>query len=342
MHRMRIGIIGLLVMAVAISTLAGCGRRGLIQVNDEKIAKEDFYAKLEAVPVQTPTGAKLAGQYVIEQMIQTQLIEQFAEEQKIAPTQEDVDKRFQRIKKDAGGDLARSLAAKGKSVESYKEQLKTQLAQFNIITQGVKVEDAEVKEVYDQALKADPSPLKRPEQIKASLIQTAEKEKIDKAYKMLKEGKEFGAVALTLSEHPTSKNEGQLPDWVGRNPKAEGVEKLFTEKLFSLGVNKYSEPFQAEGSWYILKAGQKRPPKTQTYDEVKDDIREQLALRKGLSDAKYRDKLQEFIKDSKIVVNAKRYEKIPENIKKEVQDAIERQAEQLKNKEVGSGGEVGE
>ena len=78
MRRMRFGLVAMLAAVVLMSALAGCGRRGLVNVNDEKIAKDEFYARLQQVPVQTVKGGKQvtisAGQYVIEQMITERLL----------------------------------------------------------------------------------------------------------------------------------------------------------------------------------------------------------------------------------------------------------------------------
>ena len=163
MQRMRISVVALLALAVVLSTLVGCGRRGLINVNGEKIAKEEFYARLERVPVQTARGKKMAGQYVIEQMIAERLMQQLAEEKGVEPTEEQITKKIDLVKKQSGGDIRKILAQRGITMEDMKRQLTVEQSMVNVITKGVKVPEADIKKAYEDALQVENSIFKRPE-----------------------------------------------------------------------------------------------------------------------------------------------------------------------------------
>jgi hypothetical protein len=108
MSRMRLSVVALVALAIAATMLAGCGRRGLIRVNGEKIRKDEFYSRLERVPVQTQQGPQMAGRYLIQQMIAEKLVQQLAKDKKVEPTEAQINKKIDFFKKQTGGDIARS------------------------------------------------------------------------------------------------------------------------------------------------------------------------------------------------------------------------------------------
>jgi parvulin-like peptidyl-prolyl isomerase len=318
MFKCRVSSIALLVLAVLAVTLAGCGRKGLIRVNGEKISKDAFYARLEMLPVNTQGGAQPAGRVLVQQMISEELTKQFAKKKGVAPTEADINKKVQAIKKNLGGDFKAFLLSKGLSEQAWKEQLTIDQARQNVFTQGIKVPEADIKKGYNQLIASDPSPIKRPEQIRMSVIMTKEQSKIDKVYSMLKQNQEFSTVAMKLSDDPMAKQSGgQIGTWLAKNDQR--VPKAVLSAAFALGQGEYSKPFQASGGWIVVKLDQKRPVKVQTYDEVKDMIREQLALDQGLkkNGEKVSREIQEFVKSADITVNAERFKDIGETIKKQ-------------------------
>lgn len=306
----------LLVLVAAVATLAGCGRRGLIRVNGEKIPKEDFYVRLERVPVQTPQGAKPAGRYVIEQMINEKLVEQLAADKKVAPTETQINGKIEFMKKQSGGDFRRALAMRGMTLEDLKRQVALQQSIVNLVTRNVKVADAEVRAAYDKALKEENSPFKRPEQVFISAIAAKTKDKIDKAYQMLKGGQEFTAVAMRMSEMPNAKESMGRLDWVARSDKRVPPEAI--KAIFALNLGSYTAPLKFGNEFVILRADQRRPEKTTKFEEVKDVLKEQLAMAKAEKNNPFQKDMLAFAKKSDIQVNAERYKDIPETLKKQI------------------------
>ena len=82
-------------------------------VNGEKVSKDEFYPRLERIPVQTQQGTKLAGQYVVEQMIGEKLIEQLAKKENVAPTDAQIEAKIKVIRKESNGDIAQLLNSQG-------------------------------------------------------------------------------------------------------------------------------------------------------------------------------------------------------------------------------------
>lgn len=306
----------LLVLVVAVATLTGCGRRGLIRVNGEKIAKDEFYLRLERVPVQAPDGAKPAGRYVIEQMISEKLVEQLAKDKGVEPTEKQVNGKIEFMKKQSGGDFKRALAMRGMTLEDLKKQIALQQSIVNLVTRNVKVSEAEAKAAYQKALNAKNSPFKRSEQVFISAIATKTKDKIDKAYAMLKGGQEFTTVAMRMSEMKGAKESGGRLDWISRaDPR---LPPSAIQAVFALSPGNYTKPLSIGKEYAVLKADQRRPEKITKFDEVDEVIKEQLAMEKAQKNNTFQKDMLAFAKKSDIVVNAERYRDIPETLKKQI------------------------
>ncbi len=318
MRRMRVVVI--LILAVVVTTLAGCGKKALIRVNGEKITKDEFYSRLERVPVQTPQGPQMAGRFIVQQLIAEKLVEQLAREQKVEPTEEQINKKITFIKKQSGGDLRKVLAARGMTLENLKHQIAVEQAFVNIVSKGVNIPESKVRKVYEDGLKQPNSPWVRPEQVRISAIICSNKDKAEKAYKLLKAGTEFGTVALQYSEDELTKQTQGVVGWVART---SNVPQIVKDLAFGLKPGEFSKPTLIEGKWVIIKADQRRPKKITPYEDVKDVIREQLALQEGTKKNDFRTAIRNFTKKADIQVTSSTYKDIPDMIKKEATKAIE-------------------
>jgi foldase protein PrsA len=320
MRKMRFSLVAILLTAVFMLLLAGCGRKGLVSVNGEKIAKEEFYARLERVPVQTVKGGKQvtvpAGQYVIEQMITEQLLTQLAKKENVAATDAQVENKLKYLKASTGGNFLVQLRQQGISQQEWKRQMQLQQSVVNLIGKGSKVTDADVRKAYGAELAKANSQFRKPEAVFISIIMTKGQDKIDKAYKLLQDGQDFGTVALQLSEDQASASSQGRLNWMTMNMNV--VPLPIRQAAFAIGVGKYTKPFlvkdQKQAAWIIVRADNKRHATTDSYDQVKDLIKEQLAVK--TANRKPFDKmLKDFIGESNIQVNAERYKNIPEMMK---------------------------
>ena len=263
-------------------------------------------------------------------MINEQIINQLAEKEGVAPTEEQINQRI-------ALETKLSDLRGNRSAPLDRRVVGQRLSEFNVRTKDTlrSVSDADVKKAYDTAIKVPNSIFTRPEQIMTSVIVAKDKAKIDKAYQSLRQGTEFGIVAMQMSELPNAKqSRGQL-NWVSSNER--GFPKTVTDKVFATQVGRYCVPFQvplamsagakAVPMWAIIRADQKRPPKVLKLDEVKDYIREQIALSKS-NQRDFMEKMLTYQKNANIVVNAERFKDIPELLKKDAVNGLKTMAEQ--------------
>lgn len=309
-------LVALFVFAALVLSVAGCGPRGLVRVNGEKVTKDEFYLKLERVPVQTPQGAEPAGRYVIQEIIREKLIQQLAKEKGVPATEKQISKKIDALKKQSGGDLRQALGQRGLTIDDLKQQLALQQAFINLVTRSVKVSEKDVKDVYNQTLNLKNSPLKRPEQVLVSAIVTNTKAKSDKAYGMLKAGQEFGTVAMRMSDAPGGKQSQGRLDWFSRGDTRLPPQALAA--IYAVQLRSFTQPMQFGKQWVIFRADQKRPAKVTTYNESKDELLERLKMAKASKSNTFADDMKAFAKKSEIVVNAERYKNLPEELKKQI------------------------
>jgi len=321
MHKFRFSLIALLALAVFVLVLSGCGRRGLINVNGEKISKDEFYQRLEMVPVQKVEGGRVvavpAGQYVMEQMIQEKLVQQLAKKEGVTPTDAQLSKKLTYAKKAAAGAFRQQLAQQGMSEEDWKKQQAIKQSAVNLMSKGITVTDAEALAAYNQIQKAPSSPFKRPAAVRISVILDKDQAKAEKAYKLLQSGQEFSSVAMQLSEDKNTAPAGGQVGWLSMD--MNNVPMAVRTTAFSLDVDKYSSPVHVQSdkdsAWMILKVDAKRPAHVDSFNDVKDIIREEVAVQKGARTSNFAKSMQEFIRDANITINAERYKGIPKMMK---------------------------
>jgi parvulin-like peptidyl-prolyl isomerase len=102
--------------------------------------------------------------------------------------------------------------------------------------------------------------------------ETEAKQKIDRITAELKQGNDFAEIARRLSEDPSASNGGEM-QWFGRGKMVQ----VFEETAFKLTPGQISEPIKTEFGYYILKLEEKRTKTEVPYEQVRDQIQNQIA-----------------------------------------------------------------
>ena len=328
MFRSKVSLIVVMALIVPVLLIAGCGgeKKAMVTVNGEEVSKGQFRVRLENIPVRSPQGGTTpAGKYLVQQIINEKLMRQLAEKEEVAITKEDVDKEIKKIRKSAGGKL------KPEAIPGLRRQIELRKTQTNLITKGIKITDEQVREVYDEASKRDPNPFERPEQVYVSVIAANSKDKIDKAYRLLEKGTEFGTVAMQLSDDPViQKNQGKVA-WIAREQPE--IPENIRETAFRLEDRKYSKPFAIvddnANSWVIVKRDRYRPAEVTKFENVKETLREQMALSEGSRKSDLPDRYAKFMKEAKISISVERYKDVSKEMIKGAKEALKQRAEEL-------------
>jgi len=320
----------LVLLGICLSLASGADD-SFITINGKSLSKEDFYARLENVPVQTTKGDQKitvpAGQYVVQQMIGEMLIEQLARKEGVTATDAQVDRKIEILTKYGGEPLSAILAREGVTEQEYRRRKLMEQTLVNLTIKGIDITDAEVRQAYSERSKLASWPFNKPEAVRISVILTKERAKIDEAYGLLKQGKPFPEVAKQISEDKNTAPDGGVVGWLDQGFMK--VPQIVRNVTFGLQTGKFSDPFRVEdgkdSAWVIVRADMKRPAQSASYDEIKDLLREQLAAEKASKENTFSKLMKSFIESSQISVSSDQYKGIVDTLKKDasgVQESI--------------------
>ena len=300
--RVLLAIIATIVLATFV---VGCGRSGVVKVNGRKITRQEYNKRLERLPYRDPVSGQPmeAGAWVLQQLINEELILRLAEKERVVPTEEQIKERIADAQKQPG--FAGNLKASGLTRDELRELMRVKQAAFNLQTKGVKVSDKEVKDYYEKSKEAQFTTLER---VYVAAVFTKTEADAEKAMDLLDKNVEFGTVARTLSIEPNSaKQDGRLgvPITRGDQEIPESVQEL----LFGTPKGEYTKPIPyGEGTYVIFKILQHHPKTTEKFADVKHRINEALMLEKGgEKNVDLGQELVKFRETAKIEVSIQRY-----------------------------------
>jgi foldase protein PrsA len=321
----RVALIALVVVLAAVFFGAGCGRKGkvVVTVNKEGIDRDLFIRRLE----------RAYGGTVLNGMVQEVLTLQYAEKNKLLPTEAEVntelEARKKAVKEEEKKDWQDYLKQRDETEEELKDEIRAYLASFNIATKGVKVTDKEVKQFYDNMVAARQPPFYMYEQIHLFHIETASKETIDKAYDMLKKGASWATVAMQMSESSDKNSSGDM-SWaiVDEDHRAIGFVTQrapqplrpfppeIEKKILAIPVGRYSEPMPVKlfggptQTWQIFRVTERNDQKTASYKDAKEQAKRLLMQSKARDNETAQKELenyQKFIREAKIKAFDEKY-----------------------------------
>ena len=229
-------------------------------------------------------------QQVMQFLIQSQWVQQEAEEQDVAVSGKEVRRLFEDQKKQAfpkERDYQKFLRTSGATEQDILFRIKLDALQ-NKLTAKIqkdqeKITDEDVEEYYEK----NKQRFAQPEQRDLNVVLTKGKAKAEQAKKELDGGAKFPAVAKQYSIDQASKaNGGKLPDV----PKGQ-QEKALDEAVFAAEQGEIEGPVKAQFGWYVFEVTDETPGTQQSLKDAKETIR-------GLLKSEREQKsLQDFIED---------------------------------------------
>lgn len=245
---------------------------------------------------------------VSQQITSTEVLYEQAKKEKLLPTDEEVKKSFDELKKaiDADANYKKALKDAGIDDEFLKEQQRKDLAcqkyKENFLKQ-TKVTDEDMKKYYDE----NKSQFYRDE-VKAShiLISTKDKnqkdlsekdkkkakEKAEALLKRAKAGEEFAELAKENSEDTGSAENGGDLGFFGKGKMVEEFEKA----AYALKVGEISDLVESQFGYHIIKVTDKVNEQT-PFEDVKEKIKDTLI------EKKYNENVTKLVKDAKVDKN---------------------------------------
>jgi foldase protein PrsA len=246
------------------AALAGCsgGSSGgnVASVNGENITRADYDSKLEAGP---------QGKAILNQLVQTDLIEQYARDNHVDISDSDIAVRENEIKsKYPPGQFDQILKSQNLTEDDVKRILKQQLVVEKAVSSSIKVSDADVKTYLDK----NHATLDTSEQVRAKHILVADPKTAQMIEDKLKSGGDFAALAKQYSTDPSSKDKGGE---LGFFSKGQMVP-AFQAAAFSQKIGAVGPPVKSPFGYHIIVVEEKKPAQIATLANAGDKIRKLL------------------------------------------------------------------
>ena len=259
-----------LVIGVVVMRQRAHSQTIVVSVNGDTITKEELFNQLQNV----------AGPQTVHKMVQNILQLQFAQKKGLAPTDADIDNEYAKLS--ARPNFLQALAQSGITESDFKRNLRIQLAETNVISQGITVTEADAKKYY-QAQSSPNNPnaqFYRPEAISLRAIATANQAQAQQALSELAAQTPFELVATTYSLDASKSNGGLLaPLALGRSPLHS--DPALEKEIFGMKVGSQVGPVFFAGKWWIFRCQDKAPAAITPYAQVQDQCLTGAKLIKG-------------------------------------------------------------
>jgi foldase protein PrsA len=242
----------------------------IASVNGATITRDDLFNQM-----QDTVGAQ-----TMHKIIQNDLQLQFAQKKGLAPTDADVDAEYAKMLQRPN--FQQALAQSGIPESDFKESLRIQLAETNVITQGVTASEADAQKYYQ--VQSNPSTpaaqFYQPEEVSLRAIATPSQVLAQRALADLNTQSPFELVATTYSTDASKSNGGLLaPMALGRSPLH--ADPALEKAVFSMNIGSQIGPVFFAKQWWIFRCQDKAPAKTIPYAQVQEQCLTGAKLVKG-------------------------------------------------------------
>jgi len=289
----------------------GCSTT-VASVNGIKIKQGEVESYLDFLKNQNPDATlykneedlKVIDSVIINSLIDTRLLEGYADKNEIDISKEEVNEQFEKIVSSYPSQDAfkKDLKDKEISTKFLKSELENQILInkiFKEITKCISVSSAQVEEYYKENKE---TLFKVPERIKISHIlvefsSETETPKTDKKSRdealdeikyvkaQLEEGEEFEKLAEKYSDDKLSSTNGGDLGYVSRGQLIKELEEV----AFSLDIGEVSEVVETSYGFHIIKITDKQEEFIRDFKDVEDTIKSYL------EDVSKKEKWEEFV-----------------------------------------------
>jgi len=289
LHRCtRVAMIALVLIATAVLAGAQDGANPVLAtVNGQPIHAESFREEL----------LHRWGDIALATLIQQMAIEQAAAEAGVTVTDAEVEQRVEEFQRkcDAnapttGESFSLWLARQKLTPYGFRRWMRGEMLLEKMVEDEAVVSDEDVRQVFE----ASQEQLRRPERMRISHICVTTLDEAETIRAEIIGGKAFEDAAREYSIDPYTKDEGGSFGLITRG------ENPFQQAAFELTADgEISDPVQTQMGWHLIRRDEHLPASVPEFDEVKDEIREQLERQKLLT--LMNRKRNEIMQDARVV-----------------------------------------
>lgn len=225
-------------------------------IGNEKISRQEWLNEMEA----------RHGESVLKDLVDQKVIKQIAKKYKITVTDKEVERELLFVKTSS---YVENLE---ENEEKLKEQIKLNLLLEEILTKDVAISNKELKKYYDDNKKQ----FFIPNSYQLSQIIVHTKKEAEQTIKELEQGSSFEVLAMEKSIDSLSASQGGNIGFVSEEEERVTPEVLM--KIKKLSPGKWTGSYKTDEGYTIFLLKEKITEKKYSYNEVKNQIRRQLAL----------------------------------------------------------------
>jgi foldase protein PrsA len=208
------------------------------------------------------------GKDVLKDMIDQKVIKEMADKYHIEVSEKDVEREYRILQTT----YSSPSENKKTSERKWKEHIRNSLLQEEILTRDVKVSKKEMQAYFEKNKEL----FSIPDAYHVSHIIVKSSNEAENAIKELEQGSSFSVLAMERSIEEFSANVGGDIGFLIEGEERYPSEYLQVAKKLKEGA--WSDPIQVEQGFAIVKLEEKIKGKTYNYDEVKQQIRREIAL----------------------------------------------------------------
>jgi parvulin-like peptidyl-prolyl isomerase len=227
-------------------------------VGKKSILRQEWLNELEA----------RYGKDVLKEMVDQKVIEEMAAKYKIEISTQDVDREFRMLQSTYNSFSKQNV----KNEKKWKEQIRSNLLLEELLTKDVEVSNDELESYYEK----NKDLFNVPAAFHLSHIVVSTQEEADQALQELAQGSNFSTLAMERSIEEFSANEGGDIGYISVEDERYPNEYIQVAKI--LKTDKYSKPIKVDQGYAILKLEGKISGKKYAFEDVKEQIRRQIAL----------------------------------------------------------------
>ncbi|MED4857710.1 peptidyl-prolyl cis-trans isomerase [Bacillus atrophaeus] len=234
-------------------------QESIATIGDKSVTREDWLKKMEDE----------YGKSTLEDMINVRVVEQLAKKNKLKVSNSDIEREFLLIKA-----VNNSFYEDEHTTEKeWKDQIRYNILLEELLTKDIDISEKEMKSFYTKNKEL----YQFDDSYRIRHIVVKDQEEANRVLKDLKGGSSFEAVAAERStDRYTSPYGGDL----GFVTEAQdSIPAAYITEARTLKENEWStEPIKVSKGYAIIQLKEKLNARTFTYDEVKDQIKRQIAM----------------------------------------------------------------
>ncbi|MCL5102913.1 MAG: SurA N-terminal domain-containing protein [Armatimonadetes bacterium] len=292
--------IAVAVVAAIVFVIAGCGTKTTVvpdvvaKVNGQEISGSDYLDQAH----------RAAGRQVLSNLIEQSILVQWAKDEGVPVTDEQVNKAIESLKRD--GIYDEQLKYTGEA--GLKALVQSQQARANLVNKMAKPSDEETKSAYEMMKTRYVHGPRR----QVAVIINNKKAKIEDAAKRIKDGEDFDTVAIDCSAM------GSVKLWLEKNQPMVPPELL--KAAWDTKVGEVSGPVNVSmggqpTQWVVLKVLKDQPKVDLAFKDVKEEVETAAAAQKFQQDPEFGRKLNEKKKEAKIEIELADYKEVAAQFK---------------------------